>query len=60
MSNRDEIADKHVFLGFPQLVKQFPAAESDCLNFSNTTGAITQAIKRLSSKVTTPVVASTI
>ena len=58
-SNRDVVAteDKSVFSGFPQLVKEFSAAESNFLNFSNTTRLITQLIKRLTRMVITKVMA---
>jgi len=53
MSN-DATVDKSVSLGFHQLVKQFSAAESNFLNFSNTTSrVITQVIKSLTSMVIT-------
>ena len=55
MSNRDGTVDKSVLSGFHQLVKEFSAAESDFLNFSNTTRVITQMIKRLTRMVITKV-----
>jgi len=48
--------DKSVFSGFHQLVKDFSAAESNFLNFSNSTRLITQVIKRLTSMVITKVI----
>jgi len=56
-SNREIVAteDKSVFSGFHQLVKKISAAESNFLNFSNTTRVITQVIKRLTRMVITKV-----